>query len=177
MDSPWHAVQVLTNHEKRVTQHLSCRSLEHYLPVYSERSKWSDRTVTLDRPLFPGYVFIRFTPGERLSVLSTPGVLHLLGKGTTGLIPCIEIERIQAALTNGHLLQPHPAISKGMRVRMKEGIFAGVEGKVAHIRQNCKVVLALSGVDQCFSLEAQMNEIEIIGETAHADCTLKVRAS
>jgi transcription antitermination factor NusG len=168
MNSPWHAVQVLTNHEKRVTQHLSSRSLEHYLPTYSERSRWTDRTVTLERPLFPGYVFIRFDAGERLSVLSTPGVLHLLGRGPAGLIPCVEIERIQTALAKGYRLQPHPAISKGMRVRMKTGIFSGVEGTVTEIRQNCRVVLALSGVDQCFSLEALIHDIEIMNEAAHA---------
>ncbi len=170
MDTSWHAVQVLTNHEKRVTLHLSSRSLEHYLPTYSEQSKWTDRTVTLERPLFPGYVFIRFDAGERLRVLSTPGVLHLLGKGSAGLIPCVEIERIQAALANGYRLQPHPAISKGMHVRMKSGIFAGVEGKVAQIRQSCRVVLELSGVDQCFSLETRIHDIEIMDQATHAGC-------
>lgn len=177
MDSPWHAVQVLTNHEKRVTQHLSCRSLEHYLPVYSERSRWTDRTVTLERPLFPGYVFVRFEPRERLRVLSTPGVLHLLGRGSADLIPCEEIERIQAALAHGYRLQPHPDISKGMRVRLKTGIFADVEGRVTEIRQNCRVVLALSGVDQCFSMETRMEDLEIIGETAQAASPLRLRAS
>src|SRR5579863_7545202 len=101
MHDPWNAVQVLTNHEKRVTQHLSSRSLEHYLPTYPERSRWTDRTVTLERPLFPGYVFVRFNIAERLIVLSTPGVLHLIGKGAAGQIPCNEIDRIQAALAQG----------------------------------------------------------------------------
>ena len=109
--------------------------------------------------------------------MSTPGVLHLLGKGTTGLIPSVEIERIQAALAQGYLLQPHATIEKGMHVRMNRGIFAGVEGMVTEIRHNCKVVLALSGVDQCFSLEARMSEIKIIDKAAHNDGTLKLRAS
>ena len=53
-----------------------------------------------------------------------------------------------------------------MRVRLKTGIFADVEGRVTEIRQNCRVVLALSGVDQCFSMETRMEDLEIIGETA-----------
>ena len=162
MDKPWHAVQVRTNHEKRVAQHLASRSLEHYLPTYLERSEWTDRAVILERPLFPGYVFIRFVAGERIAVLSTPGILHLLGKGTIGTIPCLEIERIQAALAQGYLLQPHPIIATGMRIRIKNGVFAGVEGSVTEIRHNCKVVLALSGVDQFFSLEAKIRDIEVV---------------
>ena len=167
MNRPWHAVQVLTNHEKRVTQHLATRSVEHYLPTYTEKSKWTDRTVTLQRPLFPGYVFIRMAPGNRLNVLTTPGVLHLLGKDRDGTIPGTEIERIKTALAQGYGLKPHPKIAKGMRVRLKHGLFAGVEGEVTEIRGSCKVVMALSGVDQYFSLAASMDEIETVKETRH----------
>jgi transcription antitermination factor NusG len=162
MNRDWHAVQVLTNHEKRVTQHLASRCIEHYLPTYMEKSKWTDRTVTLHRPLFPGYVFIRQRPESRLLVLTTPGVLHLLGNETDGAIPSAEIERIREALAQGYGLQPHPTIAKGMRVRLRHGIFEGVEGKVTEVRGNCRVVLALSGVDQCFSLAASIDEIELI---------------
>ncbi len=161
MNRPWHAVQVMTNHENRVTQQFACRSIEHYLPVYKEKSKWTDRTVTLQRPLFPGYVFIRFRPGERITVLGTPGILHLLGTENAGLIPCTEIERIRTALAQGCLLHPHPNLTKGMSVRMKHGVFAGLEGKVTELRSNFRVVLALSGVDQCFSLMATIDDIEI----------------
>jgi transcription antitermination factor NusG len=167
MNRPWHAVQVMSNHEKRVTRHLECRSVEHYLPTYLEKSKWTDRTVTLQRPLFPGYVFIRGEAGNRLSVLSTPGVIHVLGTGTSGMIPGKEIERIRTALAEGYRLQPHPAIAKGMRVRMKHGVFEGIEGKVAEVRGNCRVVLALSGVDQCFSLAAEIDDIEPIKDGRH----------
>lgn len=177
MNRPWHALQVLTNHEKRVTQHLASRALEHYLPTYPERSHWTDRTVTLERPLFPGYVFIRFTATEKRSVLSTPGVLHVLGSETTGLIPGVEIERIQAALAQGYSLKPHPQIAKGMRVRMKKGVFSGVEGQVTEIRHNCRIVLSLSGVDQCFSLEAKTGELEVVDEATDSRCANKCLVS
>ena len=167
MNRPWHAVQVMTNHEKRVTQHFTCRSVEHYLPVYTEKSKWTDRTVTLQRPLFPGYVFIRFGPGERRIVLDTPGILHVLGTGNAGLIPSTEIEKIRTALAQGCMLHPHPNVTKGMSVRMKHGIFAGMEGKVTELRSNFKVVMALSGVDQCFSLTATVDDIEVTDPQLH----------
>jgi transcription antitermination factor NusG len=167
MNRPWHAVQVMSNQEKRVTRHLETRCVEHYLPTYTEKSKWTDRTVTLQRPLFPGYVFIPVQPGNRLSVMSTPGVIHVLGTGTSGMIPGVEIERIRTALSQGYRLQPHSTIAKGMRVRMKHGVFEGIEGRVMEIRGNCRVVLALSGVDQCFSLAAEIDDIEPIKDSRH----------
>ena len=80
-ESPWHVLHVAANHEKRVAQHLTVRSLEHYLPLYTVRSKWTDRVVNLERPLFAGYVFVRYSPQARLAVVSTPGVLRLLLSG------------------------------------------------------------------------------------------------
>jgi len=57
-EHPWRVLHVIANHEKRVVQHLASRSLEHYLPLYSLKSQWSDRTVALERPLFPCYVLL-----------------------------------------------------------------------------------------------------------------------
>ncbi len=161
MNSPWQAVQVMSNHEKRVTEQLAARCMEHYLPLYTEKSRWTDRTVKLERPLFPGYVFIRFVPDKKITILSTPGVLHLLGTGSTGLIPCAEIDRIRTALAEGYLLRPHAYLVRGTSVRLKHGVFAGIEGRVMEVLHNCTVVLALSGANQCFSLAAEIDDIEL----------------
>jgi hypothetical protein len=49
---PWHVLHVISNHEKQVVQHLVVRSVEHYLPLYTERVKWTDRIAVVERPLF-----------------------------------------------------------------------------------------------------------------------------
>src|SRR5579859_8274342 len=105
----WHVLHVLSNHEKRVAQHLQVRSLEHYLPLYSQRVKWTDRTVVAERPLFSGYVFVRFSPQMRLSVISTPGVLRVLGDEEQQMVTAAELDRIRHALASGLLLRPHPS--------------------------------------------------------------------
>ena len=110
-DEPWGVLQVVANHEKKVARQLAVRSLEHYLPLYTERSRWTDRTVVLERPLFPGYVFVRYSPSARISVLSAPGVLKLLGDSKTGMVNCAEIDRIREALASGYVLKPHPGVS------------------------------------------------------------------
>jgi transcription antitermination factor NusG len=163
-ESPWHVLHVIANHEKKVAQHLSVRSLEHYLPLYTERSKWTDRTVTLERPLFVGYVFVRFLPHAKLSVVSTPGVIRLLGDHDSQTVCAAEIDRIRDSLASGYLLRPHPHVSVGTRVRVRTGVFDGVEGMVTEFRHQCKVVIALSAVKQCFSLEVDLGDIEVLSK-------------
>jgi transcription antitermination factor NusG len=161
-EGPWHVLHVNANHEKKVAQHLSVRSLEHYLPLYPDRSRWSDRYVTLERPLFVGYVFVRYSPQTRLSLISTPGVIRLLGDSTSTAVRPEEIERIREGLAKGCLLRPHFDLPAGTPVRVRRGVFEGAEGVVAEIRQRCKVVMTLSAVKQCFSLEIDRDDIEVI---------------
>jgi transcription antitermination factor NusG len=164
-DSPWRVLHVVANHEKRVAQHLAARSLEHYLPLYSMKSKWTDRVVDLERPLFTGYIFVRFAREARISVVSAPGVLRLLGSGIGETVSAEEIERIRTGLATGCILRPHPTVSVGEVVRVKSGVFEGVEGIVTELRHQCKVVIALAATKQCFSLEMDMDDIEVLRKT------------
>jgi transcription antitermination factor NusG len=159
----WHVLHVVPNHEKKVATHLLHRSVEYFLPLYSERSRWSDRSVTLERPLFPGYVFVRLTRERRQMVISSPGVLRILGKNGSEVVNSEEIERIRTAVATGCVLRPHPPITVGTRVRVSKGVFAGTEGLVIELRSNCKVVISMSAVNQCYSLENEIGNLEILG--------------
>ena len=160
--SPWYVLHVSVNQEKKVTKHLSIRAVEHYLPLYTERSRWSDRTVVLERPLFSGYVFVRFLPHSRLSVLTTPGVLRILGNGPVDTVSSEELDRIRLGLAGGYLLRPHPNIGIGTQVRVCNGVFEGTQGVVTELRQRCRVVIALAAIRQSFSLEVDWEDIEVL---------------
>ena len=165
LEDPWHVLHVIANHEKKAATHLAARSVEYFLPLYKEDSRWSDRSVILERPLFPGYVFLRFEPRARNSVITIPGALKLLGKNGTETIDGAEVERIREGLKNGYVLKPHPCLAAGTRVRVCRGIFEGVEGVVTEMRRNVSVVIALSGDRQFYSLEAAIRDIEVLGKT------------
>lgn len=159
---PWHVLFVVANHEKKVAKHLSVRNVEHYLPIYTERSRWSDRWVMVERPLFVGYVFVRYSSQTRLSMISTPGVIRLLGDSMNETVSSDEIERIRQGLTSGCLLRPHIDLPAGTPVRVRRGVFEGTEGVVAELRQRCKVVIAMSCIRQSFSLEIDRDDVEVI---------------
>ena len=158
----WHVLHVLSNHEKRVSQHLVVRSVEHYLPVYTERVRWTDRTVIAERPLFSGYVFARIEPQYRISVISIPGVLHLLGDEERDKVRDEELAKIREGLASGLALRPHSGILVGTRVRVRDGVFAGAEGIVTELRKQCKVIITLAAVRQCFSLETANDNLDIL---------------
>lgn len=160
--SPWHVLHVRSNFEKRVAEHLTVRGVEHYLPLYRERVKWTDRTAITERPLFSGYVFARFRPESRITVISTPGVVRSLGDEVGNLVSCAELDKIREGLARGLVLRPHANVPVGARVRVRSGVFEGVEGVVIEFRRQCKVIITLAAIRQCFSLEVELENIEVL---------------
>jgi hypothetical protein len=90
--------------------------------------------------------------------------LRLLGNERAETVDCEEIERIREALTRGYVLRPHPIVVAGTRVRVRRGIFESLEGAVTELRRNCKVIISVSALQQCFSLEADLSNIEVLAE-------------
>src|SRR5262249_58783275 len=76
----WFVLFVRSNQEKIIAHRLADREIEHLLPCYRSLRQWKDRRVTLERPLFPGYLFVRLPFEERAKVLTIQNVLSLGGK-------------------------------------------------------------------------------------------------
>jgi transcription antitermination factor NusG len=158
----WFAVYTNSRHEKRVAQHLSMRQIEHYLPLYRVQRKWSNGLrVTLDLPLFPGYIFVRIQRMQRVRVLEVPGVLALVG-GTGGepaSLPETDIEALRSGLPLRRV-EPHPLLKVGQRARIRSGAFEGMEGVVVRKKNSFRVVLTLDTIMQSFAVEVDGKELE-----------------
>ncbi len=48
------------------------------------------------------------------------------------------------------------------RVRACTGVFAGVEGHVTELRKQCRVIVTLAAVRQCFSLEVGADDLFVL---------------
>src|SRR5579864_9375464 len=98
----WYVAYISANREKRVAEQMSARKMENFLPLYASVRRWKDRRVTLEMPLFPGYVFVRMALRDRLQVLQVPGVVKLVGfHGLPTELPEKEIEALRTGLLNG----------------------------------------------------------------------------
>lgn len=158
----WFALYTASRHEKRVAQHLSQREIEFYLPLYRSERKWADGSrVTLDLPLFPGYLFIHIRRRERGCVLGIPGALSVVG-GTGGepaWLPDATIEALRTGL-EARLVRPHPSLTAGQRVRIRSGALAGFEGIVVRNKNSFRVVLTVEHIMQSYAVEVALDDLE-----------------
>lgn len=160
----WFALYTTPRHEKRIAQHLTQRSIEYYLPLYSSDRKWRDGSrVRLELPLFPSYIFVRIQRSERVSVLSVPGAIAMVG-GTGGEPAAVSdstIESLKIGLRE-HKIEPHPLLRVGQLARIRSGPFANMEGVVVRRKGSCRIVLTLEQIMQSVAIEVDEKDLECV---------------
>ena len=158
----WFAVYTTARHEKKVAQHFGQREIECFLPLYKSRRKWKDGSkVTLDLPLFPGYLFVRISRDERIRVLSVPGAVAVIGgTGREALpVPDEAIDALRAGISEGSV-EPHPLLTVGQRARILRGGMAGMVGIVVRYKTRYRVILTLEHIMQSVAVEVDACDLE-----------------
>ena len=99
------------------------------LPCYRTVHKYRGKTVTFQKPLFPGYLFLQLVPPQRQMVYQSDYVANLLDVPDQETFKRQLGDILQALETDLEVfLAPH--ISAGSRVRIKSGPLRGLEGCV-----------------------------------------------
>jgi transcription termination/antitermination protein NusG len=149
VDGPsfWFAVQTRARHEKKVNSALREKGIDSFLPLHREKRRWSDRTLWVEFPLFPQYVFVRVsTLGDsRVHVLQTAGVVQLVGEQRRGTpIPDDQIESLREIVAKSIPTTRHEFLHVGERVRICGGALNGVEGILVAINGERRLVISVN---------------------------------
>jgi transcription antitermination factor NusG len=141
----WFALKVRTCREKLVATSLRQKGFTEFLPTYRAKRRWVDRFKEVECALFPGYLFCRFDPLNRLPVLITPGVISIVGSGKIPIpVDESEVAAIQAIVRSGLELGPWPFLEAGQRVRIEEGPLRGVEGVLIEVDKRGRLVASVT---------------------------------
>ena len=153
-DLEWYAIRVRSNYEKTVSRLLQQKGYNEFLPTYEQASRWSDRVTQITRPFFPGYVFCQFGITKRMPILTTPGVVSIVGFGKIpAAIDPQEIAAVQRLVESGLATVPWPYCRVGQRVVIEEGPLVGVEGTVLEVRNAFRLVVSISLLQRSVSAE------------------------
>jgi len=160
-NAAWCAVYTRHQHEKAIAQMLSAKGLEVFLPLYSATRRWKDRTMHLSLPLFPCYLFLRGMRERRLSVVTTPGIVSILGfNGEPAVIPESEIESVRRMVEWGKRVEPYPFLRCGDRVRVISGPLQGLEGILVRKKSFYRLVLSVEMLERSAAVEVDVSVVE-----------------
>ena len=157
----WYVLHVRPRCEKKMAEFCRIQRYEHYLPLRQETKIYQRRKVTVDKPVFPGYVFVSFDPEGRLELLKTNNIVRILETPDEHRL-LHELEQIQKALTVDSTLGAVAALKKGRRVRITGGPFMGVEGLIQDLKGSAKVMLNVDMIGRAVAVEVDRDFVEVV---------------
>ncbi len=174
----WWAVQVRPRYEVLVAASLRAKGYMEFLPMYRVKRQWSDRIKEIEIPLFTGYVFCRSDRTVPWAIVSSPGVIRIVGtRKEIALINDQEIEAIRIVAASGRKVEPCDYTGIGDRVRITSGALAGVEGIVVAYKNQQRLVLSVNQIQSSISFEVDGCSTELVSKAQKTEDLLSIPSS
>ena len=127
MSKEWFILQFKSNSHHQAVENLNRQGFETFLPLYDTTSRKLSRFISTSKPLFPGYMFIRFdkTKTDWHKINNTYGVSRLVTfNSILKSIPTTFISTLMRQYDLSGKLQPIQRLKKGGQVSVLKGPFA-----------------------------------------------------
>jgi transcriptional antiterminator RfaH len=155
----WFCARLRSRADFAVRDALAALSIETFCPTCQTETRWSDRTNLTTRPLFAGYIFAHFDRAARDLVLSTRGVVQILGINGPEPISDDVIRDLRRVCES-----PAPlslcAYVAGESVRVRTGPFAGVEGVVSRVKGGAILTIPVAILGRSVSVSIDAADVE-----------------
>ncbi len=155
----WMVAHVRPRCEKKLVEYCDRLGIETTLPCYQSVRRYRGKKVVFEKPLFPGYVFLRAVPEDRAGIYQSDYVANLLEVFDQEQF-AHQLQDILRALETGLEIVLVPEIGKGSRVKIKYGPLAGMEGWVEERFGPATVLLRLDFIGQAAAVKLTATELE-----------------
>ncbi len=146
-DNAWLAVQVRRGYEGMASASLREKGYEAFLPMRTRQNDWEHRYSKQVAPLFPGYLFCRYLKELRSPILTSPGVVRIVGAGNSlSIVEEQEIDSVRRLAESGMVGEPCPGDRVGRKVRLNSGPLCGVIGTILQVKDHNYVVVGVAAL-------------------------------
>jgi transcription termination/antitermination protein NusG len=136
----WHVLWSRSHCEQLVHDQLEGKGFSLFLPKIRVWSRRNGHRHPTDVPMFPGYLFLYHAVDKTsyIEIRKTRGLVEPLGEAWDRLavIPEEEIRAIQRVHSSRLTVRPHAWLREGERVRITQGLLAGIEGILVRNKLN-----------------------------------------
>ncbi|HEX2100063.1 MAG TPA: transcription termination/antitermination NusG family protein [Candidatus Synoicihabitans sp.] len=157
----WCVAHTKARREKKFADLLCAERLVHYLPLLPQVHRYGGRTRTFQKPLFPGYVFVR-VPTERRARLFQQDLL-------ARVLPIDDEERflgqledVRRIVSSGLEATLHPLMRRGTPVRVVNGPLRGLEGTVDDPANPRGIVLTVDVLQQGLLVAVPLADLKLL---------------
>ncbi|WP_372776216.1 UpxY family transcription antiterminator [Mangrovibacterium sp.] len=159
----WLALYTKSRFEKKVQASLEAKGIESYLPIKTERRRWSDRIKTIEEPLLRGYIFVKVSNREYFNALNTTGAVSYVSfGGQAAPIPEKQLEDLKTFLSgyNQQIDVTYDNLEEGSKVIVVTGPMKGVVGEIVEFRGKSRIALRFKNLGYCILTDIAAKDVE-----------------
>jgi len=162
----WYVVYTKSRAEKKIENILQEKGYEVFLPMVKTMRQWSDRKKKIERPLFPGYLFIKTTPVNFTNILNIDGIVNFIRFGNTvAKVREQDIFNIKIMINgSAQITIENKTYSKGQMVKITEGIFAGYQGLVEYYKGKNILIVSLLELQMSVKVEIPADFVKAVSK-------------
>lgn len=155
----WFVAHTRPRCEKKLLEWCTREGIEGKLPCYQTEHKYRGKVVRFEKPLFPGYLFLRLLDGQVRVVSQSDYVARVLTVVDQEQFQQQLLDILQA-LEKCSEIRVVPEIGEGSRVRVKYGPLRGMEGWVEKRHGMTTVLFRLDFIGQAAAVKLEAWELE-----------------
>jgi transcriptional antiterminator RfaH len=160
-DLLWYVAHTRPRCEKKLVQFCEREGFSARLPCYRAAHKYRGKTVVFQKPLFPGYVFLRLSQGQRGKIYQSDHLANLLEVADQEVF-IRQLEDVLRAMETDCEIRLAPTIGEGTRVKITNGPLRGIEGWVEQRYGMNTVLLRMDFIGQAAAVKVEATDLEAI---------------
>jgi transcription antitermination factor NusG len=159
-DRRWWALYTMSRREKDLMRRLRALGIPFYGPIVSRRVRApSGRVRVAHIPLFACYVFLHGDPSQRHLAMTTNCISRWM-EVPNGAELTRDLRQVARLIESGAPLTPEARLEPGMRVRLRSGALAGIEGVVSKRMNESWLLVAVNFLQQGVSIQIEDFQVE-----------------
>ena len=157
----WFVVHTRPRCEKKLAKFSLKNETNYYLPQIDSIRIYKNRKVKFEKPMFPGYMFVKCTFKERRELIITGYVANFI-KVINDKELTKELKEIYSGKERGASYQSAKFIKEGTKVEITSGSLKGMTGFVEDVSNIEEIILNISMLRQAVSVTVSASQIKVI---------------
>ena len=160
-ECPWRIVLTKSRREKKLAQYMAAHNLAYYLPLLKRRQPRQKRARFSYVPAFGNYVFVKVNDRDRHQIVRSNHIARIIEVKDQSRLAA-ELLRLQSTMVVEEKVYPYDYVSKGHKVRVKEGPMQGLEGVVERKKKGFRLIINITSIFQAVAIDVEADLVELI---------------
>jgi transcriptional antiterminator RfaH len=164
MAKEWFIIQFKSNSHHIAAKNLTRQGFEIFLPLYETTSRRLSRFINTSKPLFPGYMFIKFDRAESdwHKINSTYGVSRLITfNSILKSIPTDFVHHLMKRYDLSGKLLPTQKLKKGDQVTVLIGLFANFIATIEKYEADQRIWILMDLMGRKTKIQTQSDNLTL----------------